>query len=164
MLTWYDCSLVCCWRHRVGFKYHENIPRIVWLCNPLAFPDEFCRDLSHTFKNMKVLIELPFEGSVQNSWVLEVDPEKVRRKLPVLITTRLDRSSRQVWVLSSNGVTIAHDVVGGNIIDDPRNNRLQLSIWLVETCNAVRESIRDRECVDVDVRSVVSKNGGPDVE
>lgn len=113
---------------------------------------------------MVTLVELPLEGSIENSRLRKVNPKKVRCKLPMLIPSRLICRSIQPGILSSHRKTIARDIVGRAIINDPRHDGLEILGGLVQACPAVVKRLRFGKCVVGDIGAVVSHDGGSDVK
>lgn len=71
--------------------------------------------------------------------------------------------------MAPDGESIACDVVCGAVIDDPRDDGLEVLVWLVETCHAVVERRRVGKKVDgagagSEVCGVVRGDSGPDIE
>lgn len=82
----------------------------------------------------------------------------------MLVTARLIDRLIQPGILTPKGKAIARNVVCGTIINDPRDDGLQVLGGLVKTSEAVDERRRVGKGGVGDVGGVVGGNGGPDVE
>lgn len=118
----------------------------------------------HTFNNMEILVKGSLERSVQNGRVLKIDPEEIRRELPVLVPARLVRRIGQASILAANGEAVARDVVRRPVVNHPRHDRLYVVVRLIETGHTIHEGRGVGEGGVGDVWRIVCGNGGPDVK
>lgn len=118
----------------------------------------------YTFNDVIVLIKLPLKRCVENRGLRKINPKEIRRKLPMLISTRLIRRGIQARILPPHGESITRDVVGGTIVNDPRHNRLEILCGFVQARPAVDKRRGLGQVRIGDVGTVVGYNGGSDVK